>query len=98
MFVFFCLCEELTKMAPQRRRTAFPKVVIERDTDSEQSSSEDEEVDQEEGPVSESDSQEEEVRAENGNEEKFDARKKGKSPITISLKKVCKVSPCSSFN
>ncbi|KAJ4725594.1 damaged DNA binding 2 [Melia azedarach] len=78
-------------MAPQRRRTAFPKVVIERDTDSEQSSSEDEEVDQEEGPVSESESQEEEVRAENGNEEKFDARKKGKSPITISLKKVCKV-------
>lgn len=79
-------------MAPQTRRMAFPRVVIERDTDTEQSSSEDEEEDQEEGPLSES----EEV-TENGREEKIeedlDAKRKGKAPITISLKKVCKVSP-----
>lgn len=80
-------------MAPQTRRMAFPRVVIERDTDTEQSSSEDEEEDQEEGPLSES---EEEV-TENGREEKIeedlDAKRIGKAPITISLKKVCKVSP-----
>lgn len=82
---------ELTEMAPQTRRMAFPRVVIERDTDTEQSSSEDEEEDREEGPFSES---EEEV-TENGCEEKIeedlDAKRKGKAPITISLKKVCKV-------
>lgn len=84
---------ELAEMAPQTRRMAFPRVVIERDTDTEQSSSEDEEEDREEGPFSES---EEEV-TENGREEKIeedlDAKRKGKAPITISLKKVCKVSP-----
>ncbi|XP_024033790.1 protein DAMAGED DNA-BINDING 2 isoform X2 [Citrus clementina] len=78
-------------MAPQTRRMAFPRVVIDRDTDTEQSSSEDEEEDREEGPFSES---EEEV-TENGREEKIeedlDAKRKGKAPITISLKKVCKV-------
>ncbi|KAG4167899.1 hypothetical protein ERO13_A13G224600v2 [Gossypium hirsutum] len=67
-------------MAPQVRRTAFPKVLIERDTDSEQSSSDDDD---------------EEEEQENENEEKTeefnDTKKKGKSPITISLKKVCKV-------
>lgn len=68
-------------MAPLVRRTAFPKVLIERDADSEQSSSDD---DGEEG------------EQENKNEEKIeefnDKKKKGKSPIAISLKKVCKVS------
>ncbi|EXC01441.1 Protein DAMAGED DNA-BINDING 2 [Morus notabilis] len=69
-------------MAPQTRRTSFPKVIIEKDTDSEQSSSEEEE--EEEGEVSE---------GENGKEveETLDAKRKGKSPICISLKKVCKV-------
>ncbi|KAK6235035.1 hypothetical protein SCA6_010372 [Theobroma cacao] len=71
-------------MAPQTRRTAFPKVLIGRDSDYEQSSSEEEE--EEEGPPSEED---------NENEEKMedfkDAKRKGKIPITISLKKVCKV-------
>ncbi|KAK8520629.1 hypothetical protein V6N13_030927 [Hibiscus sabdariffa] len=67
-------------MAPQKGRTAFPKVLIERDTDSEQSSSDEEEED----PPSE---EENEEKTEDFN----DSKKKGKSPITISLKKVCKV-------
>ncbi|XP_022752649.1 protein DAMAGED DNA-BINDING 2 [Durio zibethinus] len=73
-------------MAPQKRRTAFPKVLIESDTDSEQSSSEEEEEEQEVDPPSEE---------ENENKDKIedsnDAKKKGKATITISLKKVCKV-------
>ncbi|GLT73344.1 hypothetical protein SLA2020_452110 [Shorea laevis] len=73
-------------MAPQTRNQ-FPKVVIERDSDSEPSSS-DEEEDQEE-----EDEEEEVVKSENGErkEEALDEKKKGKAPITISLKKVCKV-------
>ncbi|KAK8543425.1 hypothetical protein V6N13_136063 [Hibiscus sabdariffa] len=70
-------------MAPQKR-TAFPKVLIERDTDSEQSSSDDDEEEEEEDPPSE---EENEEKTEVFN----DSIKKGKSPITISLKKVCKV-------
>ncbi|KAG5064097.1 hypothetical protein JHK85_005280 [Glycine max] len=78
-------------MAPVTPRTAFPKVLIERDSDSEQSSSEEEEekLDEEE--------EEEEVGVSTANEktEKLelgsDANRKGKAPITISLKKVCKV-------
>lgn len=71
-------------MPPQTRRMAFPKVVIERDTDSEQSSSEEEEEEEE--------VEEPEVLVESENEEKVEeAKKKGKAPITISLKKVCKV-------
>ncbi|XP_062015485.1 protein DAMAGED DNA-BINDING 2 [Rosa rugosa] len=67
-------------MPPRTRRMPFPDVVIERDTDSEQSSSEEEEEDE---PA---------VLVESENEEKADeAKKKGKAPITISLKKVCKV-------
>lgn len=76
-------------MPPQTRRMAFPKVVIERDTDSEQSSSEEEEEEEEE-------LEEPEVLVESENEEKVEeAKKKGKAPITISLKKVCKVKPLS---
>lgn len=80
-------------MAPQTRRTAFPKVLIGRDSDYEQSSSEEEEEEEEEGgPPSEED---------NENEEKMedfkDAKRKGKIPITISLKKVCKVSKLGLF-
>ncbi|XP_057993373.1 DNA damage-binding protein 2 isoform X2 [Hevea brasiliensis] len=83
-------------MAPQTRRMAFPKVVIERDTDSEQSSSDDEDdVDEEENiPQSESDAEGGGV-TENGSgekdEEDMDSKKQRKVPITISLKKVCKV-------
>ncbi|TKY56462.1 DAMAGED DNA-BINDING 2 [Spatholobus suberectus] len=77
-------------MAPLSRRTAFPKVLIERDSDSEQSSSEEEE--EEETPEEE---EEDGVTAANEKTEKLevgsDANRKGKVPITISLKKVCKV-------
>lgn len=80
-------------MAPVTPRTAFPKVLIERDSDSEQSSSEEEE---EEEKLDEEE-EEEEVGVSTANEkaEKLDlgsdANRKGKAPITISLKKVCKV-------
>lgn len=94
-------------MAPQTRRTSsFPKVVIERDTDSEESSSseeiddgDDDAVDQEE----ESDEEEEEeevVKSDKskGNEEKAKEEiVSKKAPITISLKKVCKVSYLDDF-
>ncbi|XVF68986.1 hypothetical protein PTKIN_Ptkin11bG0045300 [Pterospermum kingtungense] len=72
-------------MAPHTRRTTFPKVLIERDTDSEQSSSEEEEEEQEEDPPSEEEENEEKI------EDSNDPKKKGKATITISLKKVCKV-------
>ncbi|GLT81707.1 hypothetical protein SLE2022_001430 [Rubroshorea leprosula] len=85
-------------MAPQNRRTSFPKVLIERDTDSERSSSDEEEEGEEEPQSEEEDDGDEEeeetvLESENrkANEEASDAKKKGKAPITISLKKVCKV-------
>lgn len=68
-------------MAPQTRRSSFPEVVIDRDTESEESSSDDEE-EEEEANV---------VLAEETIEEASESKKKGKTPITISLKKVCKV-------
>lgn len=74
-------------MAPQTRRMSFPTVLIERDSDSEESSSEDEDED---GEVQNDDVEEERV------EEKDEASKATTSrrePITISLKKVCKVKP-----
>ncbi|XWS52997.1 hypothetical protein CRYUN_Cryun11dG0120100 [Craigia yunnanensis] len=74
-------------MAPQTRRTAFPKVLIERDTDSEQSSSEEEEEQEEDPPSEEENENENEEKIEDSN----DGKKKGKATITISLKKVCKV-------
>lgn len=85
-------------MAPRTRRMAFPKVLIERDTDSEQSSSSDDEdelEEEDEGPPSEPEPEEEDS-TKNGYEERIEEdlslKKKGKAPITISLKKVCKVS------
>jgi DNA damage-binding protein 2 len=78
-------------MAPITRRTSFPKVVIERDSDSEQSSSDEEEQEQE---ILED---EENGVTENAKIEKlevgFDANRKGKTPITLTLRKVCKVTP-----
>ncbi|KAL5748072.1 hypothetical protein ACOSQ2_025369 [Xanthoceras sorbifolium] len=69
-------------MAPQTRRMAFPRVVVApRETDSEQSSSEEEE---EEDPLPEYES---EPEVENGNGDKVEQ----KAPITITLKKICKV-------
>ncbi|KAF9620459.1 hypothetical protein IFM89_012636 [Coptis chinensis] len=83
-------------MPPTTRRMSFPRVVIERDTDSEESSSEEEEepqnFDHEVEVEVEVEVEEEEV-IENEKEAKVleDVKKKGKAPITISLKKVCKV-------
>lgn len=77
-------------MPPQTRRMSFPKVVIERDTDSEESSSDEEEIGEEEDDVVEED---EVVKlVDNEEEEEKSAVKMKKAPITISLKKVCKVS------
>lgn len=77
-------------MAPKTRKTSFPAVVIERETDTEESSEEE----QEEDDVEEVSEEEEESETDNGKtiEETAGAeKKKGKAPITISLKKVCKV-------
>lgn len=96
-------------MAPQTRRTSsFPKVVIERDTDSEESSSseeiddgDDDAVDQEEESDEEEEEEEKEVVKSDkskGNEEKAKEEiVSKKAPITISLKKVCKVSYLDDF-
>ncbi|KAF4358811.1 hypothetical protein G4B88_023095 [Cannabis sativa] len=74
-------------MAPQTRRTtSFPRVIIDNDTDSEHSSSEEEEEEQVE--------EEEDVAVRNNGmepEQSLDPKNKGKAPICISLKKVCKV-------
>lgn len=73
-------------MVPQARRSSFPTVVIERETDSEESSSEEEE---DEG-ANEEDAESETENAKKDEEPMVD-RTKGKAPISISLKKVCKV-------
>lgn len=82
-------------MAPLTRRTAFPKVLIGRDSDSEQSSSEEEEQEQEQTLEEEDAEEEDGVITTNEKTHKLelrsDANGKGKAPITISLKKVCKV-------
>ncbi|XP_057442272.1 protein DAMAGED DNA-BINDING 2 [Lotus japonicus] len=84
-------------MAPVTRRVPFPKVVIERDTDSEQSSSEEEEeaLEDDEEEALEHEQEEENGVAEIGKNEKLevglDANRKGKTPITLPLRKVCKV-------
>lgn len=78
-------------MAPQTRGLSFPKIVIERDSDSEESSEdeeEQEEIDEEVQNDAEEASDEEQA------EEKVEASpstKRRREPITISLKKVCKV-------
>ncbi|KAF6153594.1 hypothetical protein GIB67_027461 [Kingdonia uniflora] len=76
-------------MPPQTRRNSFPRVIIERDVDSEVSSSGEEEEEEE---VVISEKEEEVIEEENEKViEESEAKKKGKVPITISLKKVCKV-------
>ncbi|CAK9164213.1 unnamed protein product [Ilex paraguariensis] len=78
-------------MPSQSRRASFPKVVIERDADSEESSSE-EEVEDDDVQTEE---EEEEVAEEPENVVKVEvvsgSKKRERAPITISLKKVCKV-------
>lgn len=70
-------------MSPRTRRGASPKFVIERDEDSEESSSDE---DEENGV---GDCEDDEVEEE---EEIEETKRREKKPITISLKKVCKVS------
>lgn len=93
-------------MALNTRRASFPRILIERETDSEESSSEEEEEEEEEGEEvrnEEAEGQPEEGGevevAENGGkvEEVFGTKKKEKKPITITLKKICKVSFSISF-
>nr|XP_043611215.1 protein DAMAGED DNA-BINDING 2 [Erigeron canadensis] len=79
--------------ARARRTTSFPEVVIERDSDTDESSDDEEDDDLEiENDVVESDDnavdKEEEDEVQN---DVVSANVKGKAPITISLKKVCKV-------
>lgn len=85
-------------MAPVTRRTSFPKVLIERDSESEQSSSEEEEEEEileEEEKILEEEEDDDGVTTASEKTENLevgsDANRKGKAPITISLKKVCKV-------
>ena len=76
-------------------------MIIDKDTDSEQSSSEEEEEEveeeEEEEEVEDEDEDEEEEKVSERNngkaakEESLEPKKKGKTPICISLKKVCKV-------
>ncbi|XP_004490593.1 protein DAMAGED DNA-BINDING 2 [Cicer arietinum] len=76
-------------MSPVTRRSSFPKVLIERDSDSEQSSSE-EELEEEEILHHEQNGFTENEKTQKL-ELGFDVNRKGKTPITIALKKVCKV-------
>uniref|UniRef100_A0A803KRJ5 Protein DAMAGED DNA-BINDING 2 n=1 Tax=Chenopodium quinoa TaxID=63459 RepID=A0A803KRJ5_CHEQI len=71
-------------MLPRTRRAASPKIVIERDENSEESSSDEEVEDEQNGVVD--DSEEDEV-----DEPIVEIKSREKKPITISLKKVCKV-------
>uniref|UniRef100_A0A803LXC4 Protein DAMAGED DNA-BINDING 2 n=1 Tax=Chenopodium quinoa TaxID=63459 RepID=A0A803LXC4_CHEQI len=71
-------------MPPRTRRAASPKIVIERDENSEESSSDEEVEDEQNGVVYES--EEDEV-----DEPIEDIKSREKKPITISLKKFCKV-------
>lgn len=78
-------------MAPQRRGNSFPRVVIERDNDSEESSS-DEEMENDDVEETEDEDEVEDAKSEVKIEVDAGAAKKlKKSPINISLKKVCKV-------
>uniref|UniRef100_A0A1J3IUR7 UV-damaged DNA-binding protein 2 n=1 Tax=Noccaea caerulescens TaxID=107243 RepID=A0A1J3IUR7_NOCCA len=73
----------------RNRRKTDPEIVIARDTDSESSSSEEEE-EEDNYPVSESEEEEKPVK--NGGKIELEKNKaKGKAPITVKLKKVCKV-------
>ncbi|GAA0183963.1 damaged DNA-binding protein [Lithospermum erythrorhizon] len=76
-------------MPPETRARTFPKVVIMRDTDSEQSSSDDE---QEEEHILEQEEDEQVVSKVKDEEASTSTKRKNERvPITISLKKKCKV-------
>lgn len=74
-------------MAPETRRMVYP-----RESDSETSSSEEEEEEEEEeNNLSESEEVEDRNKKNGGKFDLDEGKKKGKVPITIRLKKVCKV-------
>ncbi|GAB4824521.1 DNA damage-binding protein 2 [Ancistrocladus abbreviatus] len=76
-------------MAPQtRRRMAVPNFLIEREMDSEESSSSEDEAEEQELEAQDDEEEHEEERQE---EEAVETKKREKKPITITLKKVCKV-------
>ncbi|XP_068668565.1 protein DAMAGED DNA-BINDING 2 [Aristolochia californica] len=79
-------------MPPQTRRSSLPKIVIGRESESEESSS-DSEAENEEDDDGASEMLSEEENGVKETEEMIveNAKKKAKIPITISLKKVCKV-------
>lgn len=80
-------------MPPTTRSLSFPRVIVEKDTDSEHSSSEEEEEEDDEEPLDDEDEDENGKSFENeGQRIEEESSKKGKAPITLSLKKVCKVS------
>ncbi|XP_057512577.1 protein DAMAGED DNA-BINDING 2-like isoform X2 [Actinidia eriantha] len=78
-------------MTPKTRRMSFLNVVIERDTDSEESSSDDEPEDEDGSDAKAMEEVDEDEVVERVVEEFSAAKKREKAPITISLKKVCKV-------
>ncbi|XP_071720570.1 protein DAMAGED DNA-BINDING 2 [Rutidosis leptorrhynchoides] len=75
-------------MSARARRTSFPEVVIERDTDTDESSDDEIEEELENDVVESDDNEEDEVE---NDVVDTNLKSKGKTPITISLKKVCKV-------
>ncbi|KAG6401387.1 hypothetical protein SASPL_138243 [Salvia splendens] len=76
-------------MAPQTRRVpSFPKIVIERDSDTEESSEEEEDFDDEVQKLAGEASDEEQAEEK---DEASTSTKRKREPITISLKRVCKV-------
>ncbi|KAL7124759.1 hypothetical protein ABFS83_14G070600 [Erythranthe nasuta] len=81
-------------MAPHTRGSrSFPKVLIERDSDTEESSSEDDGYGGEvqNAAVEESEEEEDVVAEEEEKDEPSTSTKNRRKPITISLKKLCKV-------
>ena len=79
-------------MAPITRRAALPKFFIDSDNNSEESSSDEEVEDEENGVVESEEDDGEEVEEQEKEQNVEGINKKEKKPITISLKKVCKVS------
>ncbi|XP_057536342.1 protein DAMAGED DNA-BINDING 2 [Amaranthus tricolor] len=78
-------------MAPITRRAALPKFFIDSDNNSEESSSDEEVEDEENGVVESEEDDGEEVEEQEKEQNVEGINKKEKKPITISLKKVCKV-------
>ncbi|KAH6814522.1 damaged DNA binding 2 [Perilla frutescens var. frutescens] len=78
-------------MAPQTRGTSFPKIVIERDYDTEESSEEEEEEHEEDDEALNDSGEASDEEQLEEKDEASTSTKKRREPITISLKRVCKV-------